>query len=193
MMSFEHDPLAQVGIEWALCHRADLQQELYDLAISTTGEGIPCKIIFNTSVVSCDPDSATVTTADGTVYQSDVVVGADGIKSAVRPSVIGDTHFRAVPSGHSAYRGLLKAEHINANPVLKEMDLLNGRLLVVDGGDHRLVCYPTRNQTLLNYVAILPDTGLHELSEEKWSARGDVASLVKSFSKFPQRFQDLLS
>lgn len=37
------------------------------------------------------------------------------------------------------------------------------------------------------------DSELNEISEEKWQAKGDPAALVKSFSSFPQRWQDLLA
>lgn len=37
------------------------------------------------------------------------------------------------------------------------------------------------------------DSELNEISEEKWTAKGDVSSLVKSFGSFAQVWQDLLA
>lgn len=46
------DPLVEHGVEWALCHRADLQAELLRLATDENGPGKPCKVLFSHSVVS---------------------------------------------------------------------------------------------------------------------------------------------
>ncbi|GFZ47210.1 hypothetical protein JCM24511_04953 [Saitozyma sp. JCM 24511] len=138
-----------------------------------------------------NPYSATVTTKDGRIYTADVVIGADGIKSAVRSAVLGDRFFSA-PSGHSAYRGLISADKITAHDQLSEMGFLDNRITMVNGKDRRIILYPTRNRTLLNFVCVLPDRELHEISEEKWSAKGDPRALVKGFSSFAPIWQDLL-
>lgn len=95
-----------------------------------------------------------MTTKNGQTFHGDVVIAADGIKSVVRKAVIGEA-FHSAPSGHSAYRGLLSADKISAHPELKELGLLDNRLVIVNGGDRRLIMYPTRKGTLLNYVACL--------------------------------------
>lgn len=93
-------------------------------------------------------------TKDGETFKGDVLIAADGIKSVIRKAVVGD-NFASGPSGHSAYRGLLKAEKINANRELAKLEMLDNRLVMVNGGDRRLIFYPTRRGTLLNFVAPL--------------------------------------
>lgn len=45
---------------------------------------------FDTKVVSVDPWTATVTSQDGRQWSSDIIVGADGTESIVRPFVLED-------------------------------------------------------------------------------------------------------
>lgn len=45
----------------------------------------------------------------------------------------------------------------------------------------------------LTHGPSVADSELNEISEEKWSARGDVAKLVKSFESFSPVYQKLLS
>jgi 2-polyprenyl-6-methoxyphenol hydroxylase-like FAD-dependent oxidoreductase len=55
-------------------------------------------------VVACDASKGSVTLADGTQRQADVVIGADGLRSVVRTSVLGAQDPR--PLGITAIRGL---------------------------------------------------------------------------------------
>ncbi|WWC64322.1 uncharacterized protein I303_106932 [Kwoniella dejecticola CBS 10117] len=186
------DPLEEAGCEWALCHRVDLQQELMRLATTPDGPGTPCQVLLGSPVIACDPSTATVTTQSGKTYQADVVIGADGLKSVIRAQVVGDK-FRSQPSGHSAYRALVPAHKVESVSKLAAIGLLDNRITVVNGGDRRIIAYPTRDKTLLNLVCPLPDSELAEISEEKWSARGNPLALVKSYSTFDPMWQDLLS
>lgn len=59
---------------------------------------------------------------DGTIYEADVVLGADGIKSAVRGAVIGqDAQNPVVYSNTACYRGLVPVEDIRAAGVVTEL------------------------------------------------------------------------
>ena len=50
--------------------------------------------------------------ADHTTYEADLVIGADGIKSIVRNSVVGDGHL--VFSNTYAYRGLIPIDNLKS-------------------------------------------------------------------------------
>jgi hypothetical protein len=43
------------------------------------------------------------------------------------------------------------------------------------------------------YPVLAADSELNEISEEKWTAKGDVDSLVKSYETFDPVWQELLS
>lgn len=193
-LDFKFDVKKEFGLDWILCHRVDVQAELKELAIRPDGPGEPCKVHVNCRVASVETETGKVTLASGETFQADVVIGCDGIKSAVRTSVLAGTSSQLVakPSAHSAYRMLVPAEKIKADPELEAIGCIEG-LVVIDGGDRRIICYPCRGKSLVNFVCCLPDSELNEISEEKWSARGDVAKLVKSFESFSPVYQKLLS
>ncbi|MGI8712962.1 MAG: hypothetical protein ACR2NR_07240 [Solirubrobacteraceae bacterium] len=54
--------------------------------------------------------------ADGSIAHVDVIVGADGVHSVVRPHVVGDG--RTVFSGTVGYRGLVPAANIPSRDAL---------------------------------------------------------------------------
>lgn len=59
---------------------------------------------------------------DGTTYEADVVLGADGIKSAVRTAVIGkDAPKPVIYSSTACYRGLISVEAVRAAGVVTEL------------------------------------------------------------------------
>jgi hypothetical protein len=112
-------------------------------------------------------------------------------------------------------------EKINAHEDLKKLRVTEPCITMVDGKDRRIITYPCRNSTLLNFVCCLrkcflfvdadrgamsgadstlwaliwmaADVELNEISEEKWTAKGDVEALVKSFSTLAPEWQKLLS
>ncbi|MCC6831281.1 MAG: FAD-dependent monooxygenase [Thermoleophilia bacterium] len=83
--------IARVGASYWCCHRADLHAALVRAATGPGG-GIPVQLVLGshvTHVTRTGPDAAAVMTADGVEYEADVVVGADGVRSAVRESLFG--------------------------------------------------------------------------------------------------------
>jgi salicylate hydroxylase len=162
-LSIPVDTKAEFGVEWVLCHRVDVQAELHRLATRPDGPGEPCKILLNSRVVSCDPEAGSVTLKDGTTMTADAIIGADGIRSAVRSAV--NPVFSSSPSSHSAYRFLVPMEKIKAHPDLVELGVCDS-LTMIDGIDRRIIAYPCRNKTLLNFVVCLRKSSLFALGLE---------------------------
>ena len=83
--------------------RSHLIKKLYDAAVQHDN----ISIRFNARVQAVDPGSGTsqpfVTLANGETISGDVVIGADGVKSVVRPVVTGQSD-RASDTGDAAYR-----------------------------------------------------------------------------------------
>ncbi|MFC3476883.1 FAD-dependent monooxygenase [Halobacterium litoreum] len=88
---------AEFGHGFVAVHRADLQRVLLD-ALDTTVE------LDKECVSVTDAADPTVAFADGTRVSADVVVGADGIDSAVRDAVAPDVETRALDG--VVYRGV---------------------------------------------------------------------------------------
>ncbi|KAF7312695.1 FAD-binding-3 domain-containing protein [Mycena indigotica] len=147
------DSLRKEGLENFSCHRGDLHAELLRLATEKdAADGPPAKLHFGNKVVSCDPEAATITLANGETVTSDLVIGADGIHSIVRTSVLGK-EVQAEPTGWACYRCMFDASNINDHPefdwVLKNMNTIRqeGSQLA----EH--IVYGVRGSTLINFVA----------------------------------------
>jgi 2-polyprenyl-6-methoxyphenol hydroxylase-like FAD-dependent oxidoreductase len=94
-----------------------------------------------------------VKTANGTSFQADAVICADGIHSRMRPFVLGE-HVDPPASGESAYRLLIRVEDLQA---VNHPMLIDGRLPpimnMVTAKDRKILAYPIRDRTILNVVA----------------------------------------
>ncbi|KAJ7692944.1 hypothetical protein B0H17DRAFT_1200265 [Mycena rosella] len=174
-----------------LCHRSDLRTELERLALGP-GEG-PASVLHTSSqVVGCDTEEGTITLKDGRIIQADVVLGADGISSAIRNHIIGYVQ-KSIGSGQSCYRSLLdtaKLTEISELDWMKE-DRSGLRIVVFRGSPLRtLLMYPCRSGTLLNFVAIFDDPTQEDLD---WPAASTREEVQARFAGFDAQFQPLLA
>jgi len=117
------------------------------------------------------PGAAVVRFEDGSETEADVVVGADGIHSAVRLSLYGTD--QAVFSGTSGYRALVPMERLAHLHELAESTLW----LWLGPGRH-FIAYPVAGGTLLNFLAVVPD---REWTVESWSTEGRAADVCAAF------------
>lgn len=65
-------------------HRQYMHAMLMDSAVGQRGAGQPAKLVVNHKVTGLDVDAGTITFANGAMATHDVIIGADGIGSAVR-------------------------------------------------------------------------------------------------------------
>lgn len=137
--------MERFGYRYLVTHRADLHQAVLT-ACEDSGlvELLPSK-----NVLSIEPRSggALVRCADGSEYDTNALVGADGLRSLTRDVVIGDGP--PVDSGYVAYRGAVPIEDVTSHGGLGEPDSM---VIWVGPGLH-LVQYPVRRGELCNQVA----------------------------------------
>lgn len=152
------------GAPYYTVHRADLQQALLRLV----GPG-PLRLGHRLKAVRRDGEDMVLAFEDGTTHRADLVVGADGIHSVVRESLVRDT---PVFSGLGVFRGLVPVERLPppAREPLIRMWLGPGR---------HFVCYPVSGGRLMSFAAIAPLAGA---GAESWSAAGDPAELAAAFT-----------
>jgi salicylate hydroxylase len=118
--------------------------------------------------------------ADRPSVRADVLVGADGIHSAVRDALFGPESPRF--SGSTAYRGLVPAER------LAHLDL--PRLGYSWLGPHRhFVHYYVAGGRFMNCVAVCP---AGDWRVESWSARGRVADALAEFAGFHPLVREII-
>lgn len=96
------------GAARIIYHRIDLHNGLKRLATSEERDGKPAKLILGNAVVSCDCEGGKLELQDGTTLDADLIIGADGIKSVMRDTVVGQ-NIEAKPTGLSAYRLLVSS------------------------------------------------------------------------------------
>ncbi|KAF5566030.1 salicylate hydroxylase [Fusarium phyllophilum] len=187
----------------AFQHRADLRGEFLRLATEDTGisgtPGRPAEVLWDQKVIDIDAEEGRITLASGEQVEADLVLAADGIKSMVRPHIVGDAAFQtARPSGLSAFRFTLELDDIKAalkqTPEILQANQPTCLSMVYsfDNSMRSVVMYPCRNFGLLNFVCIVPDSSLKEKTTESWTASGDKAELISLFSDFPSWVHDYL-
>ena len=116
-------------------------------------------------------DRVPLTFSNGAIVNSDVVIGADGIHSAVQREI----GLKTYPSseGVMAYRGLIPTEKLSW---AKD---IGGRVSRWNGKGRSFICYPVSSGRLMNMVAFVP-TNLD--SEESWTAPGDLKALSAEYA-----------
>lgn len=167
------------GAPYLLLHRADLHQAL-------AAAVPPSSVRLNTVVVGIDQDddSACVTTASGERLTADLVVAADGIRSAARQWLFGADE--AVFSKTAAYRALLPADEV------AHLDLPD--LGIWLGPGRHFVHYWVRRGELLNVVAVVTVEAEGEggTAAESWTARAEPGEQLREFDGWDSRVIDVL-
>jgi salicylate hydroxylase len=125
-------------------------------------------------------ETARVTFANGATAEADIVVGADGIHSELRPFVFPPS--APVFHGTVAYRGTVPHERIPKFP--------NERWQMWLGQGKHFLVFPLRAGKLLNYVGFVP---ADREMKESWSAPGDPDVLRAEFAGWDPRIGAILS
>ena len=152
------------GNPYAVSHRADVHRSLLEGAQSTNR----IDVATSTPVERVEQDEAGVTVFDakGGRHRGLALIGADGVKSAVRRQFVGD---EARVSGHVVYRAVVdKAEF----PV----DLQWNAASIWVGPNCHLVHYPLRGGEQYNVVVTF-----HSRDAEQWSVREGSRAEVQSY------------
>lgn len=159
-------------------HRADLLKALQD--------GLPSERIHlgrSCTGVELGSDEATIRFADGTSRSFDLVIGADGIHSAVRTALFGkdDPKFTGILS----YRAVFPREKGEG---LRDLDAFTkwwGEI-----SEKQIVTFPLTGGKEIFVFATTKQDGW---SEEGWTLPGDVAELRAAYSNFHPEAQKLLA
>ena len=124
-------------------------------------------------------DVARVQFAGGTCAEGDVVVGADGIHSTLRPYVFPPS--TPVFHGTVSYRGLVAHERLPDWPT--------DRWQMWAGPSKHFLVFPVRHGQMINYVGFVP---ADEEMKESWSAAGDPEVLRGEFEGWDARIGSVL-
>lgn len=152
------------GNPYAVIHRADVHTSLLEGA----QEAGTIEIATSTTVqrVQQDGDTVLVYDAQGGTHRGVAVIGADGVKSAVRRQYVGDD---ARVSGHVVYRAVVDRKDFPA-------DLQWNAASIWVGPNCHLVHYPLRGGEQYNVVVTF-----HSRDKEEWSVREGSREEVLSY------------
>ncbi|HEX5421682.1 MAG TPA: FAD-dependent monooxygenase [Gammaproteobacteria bacterium] len=155
-------------------HRADL--------VALLADGLPSGVVHTghrCTGFEQSGDVARALFADGAVGEADIVIGADGIHSELRPHVYPPSH--PVFSQSVAYRGVV------ARGLLPDWPA--DRWLMWVGKGKHFLAFPVRAGELINFVGFVPADA--EM-KESWSAPGDADQLRREFVGWDPRVGELL-
>ncbi|KAB8274461.1 hypothetical protein BDV30DRAFT_225863 [Aspergillus minisclerotigenes] len=178
-------PVNKTYGQQVVIHRADLHNALIEQALALPN----VELRVNSTVTDVQFDPASVTLADDTVVQGDVVIAADGIKSTIRGHLLGeDSPSKAIPTGDAAYRIMLPRSVMEKDPELKELvdEPQATRWL---GPDRHIIAYPVRKHELFNVVLLHPDG--HGV-EESWTTKGSKQEMVDNYRGWDRRVRKLI-
>jgi salicylate hydroxylase len=165
---------SRYGAPYYTFHRADLHRVL--------AEAVPAGVVRTgrrLTDVRADGARTRLRFGDGSEVSADTVIGADGLKSVVRRSLLAD---EAVFAGQAACRGLVPAER--ARETADE-----NRVTMWVGPGRHLVCYPVRAGRLLNWALAVP---ADEATVESWTAEGDPAQALAQLEGWNPRVRALV-
>lgn len=131
-----------------------MHEQLCNGATSPDGLGPPAQLTYSSKVIGVDATTATVSFADGSSKQGDLVLGADGVGSVARQQI--DPNMRARPGHHNAFRFLVREEEALADPVTAEFFSTRNTMDMWYAEDRKIVMYRCDNNKLLNFVCIHP-------------------------------------
>ena len=117
---------------------------------------------------------ATVRFEDGCDAQFDIVIGADGIHSAVRTALWGQDHPKY--TGMVSYRGVFPREDAPDHPDLDAFTKWWGEI-----SEKQIVVFPLTGGKEIFVFSTLPQT---DWSEEGWTLAGDVEDLRSAYANF---------
>jgi salicylate hydroxylase len=166
---------AQYGAGYFGAHRADLHAVLQ--------QAVPIRCIrLNAlcSAVTQTGDRALLSFADGSEAEADVVIGADGIRSAVRASLFGPDTPRF--TGHIVWRGLVPSDALPKGLIEPDMTAWFGPRGTV-------VHYYVRRGALVNWIAHYEA----DWREESWSVETDWREAAEAYAGWHPTLAQLFS
>jgi salicylate hydroxylase len=169
---------ARYGAPYWMVHRGDFHGVLLD-AVRRTASGAVHTGATATGFDQ-DADGVTLHLGSGERVRGDLLIGADGVHSAIRQHLFGAG--RARFTGIMAWRGLIQMEHLPPHlraPVGNNWNGIGGHV----------VTYPLRRGEILNFV------GARERDDwrvESWTEAGTIEECLRDFAGWHPDIQTMI-
>jgi len=170
------ESFAAYGAPYLTAHRADLHRILLDSAKDarlTTGK--------QALRMQSMPHGAAVEFEDGSTAEGDIVIGADGIHSAIRNSLWGADHPRY--THYLGWRGVLPMDDALALLGKDAAELHRKNVVLWRSPTGTMLFYPLRSGKLLNFFA---GRYTDDWAEESWTIPSSQSELLAAFDGWPK-------
>jgi salicylate hydroxylase len=154
---------SRYGYPYVVMHRSDLLESL--LLACQQHPSVTLETSRHVIDVEDHGEEAEAICADGSRYRCELLVGADGLRSAVRSLLVGKSE--PVCSHYVAYRGTIPMERMSA---LAGSD----NVMMWTGPDMHLVQYPVRRGELYNQVAVFR-SDRYSPDHDEWGTQDEMA------------------
>jgi salicylate hydroxylase len=170
---------ARYGAEYYQIHRADVHTALADAVRANDPNAIHLSHAFKSFSQSGGKVTATFT--NGQSHAGDLLIGCDGVRSAVRAQMFGAEAPRF--TGQVAFRGLVDAEPVKQHivPTPSSTAMGPGRIFTR---------YFVRKRKLLNFVGIARTDAW---KEEGWSIPATVDEMLSVYSDFNDHVRAIIA
>ncbi|KAJ5812015.1 hypothetical protein N7474_008316 [Penicillium riverlandense] len=178
------DTVEELGGQWLVIHRAD-----YHAILLEEAKRLGVNILLSAKVTELDVENTKVHLEDGREFSADVIVGADGLWSQTRTTIL-DKPSPPYETGDLAYRATFPRESLLAlnEPRINELVNGNGVTLWAGPGGHS-VFYPVKNGTVFNLVLLRPDN----MPAGTRTAQGDIGEMRATFEKWDPVLTKIIS
>ncbi|KAF2091132.1 FAD/NAD(P)-binding domain-containing protein [Saccharata proteae CBS 121410] len=161
-----------LGLPWVVIHRADYHEILVNEA-----KALGVDVRLGVEVEKIDFESTTLHVKGEDDIKGDVMVGADGLWSSIRDSLLGFPS-PPTPTGDLAYRGTFSLDQLLAlgDPNLEALCKKKTQTIWFGPNKH-VVFYPIRRGTEFNMVLLCAD----DLPPDTKTMEGDIGEMRASF------------
>lgn len=172
------ESLARYGHPYMMLYRPDL----HDILVQALRARAPDALKLGAKVVDVgqDADGVHATLQDGTRYRADVLIGADGVHSVTRATLIAEDRPRF--SGCIAWRGVIPRQSLPAS--------MQGDSGVnwVGPGAH-VIHYPVHAGQLVSFTGIVEKDSW---ARESWTEQGSIEECLEDFKGWHSDVQSLV-
>ncbi|KIX92005.1 uncharacterized protein Z520_12276 [Fonsecaea multimorphosa CBS 102226] len=176
-------PELDYGGSYLMVHRADYHSILVKRAIEIGVKIEPAK-----KVVAYDWDAPSLTAADGTRYEGDLIVVADGVQSQARTQILG-AELPPQDTGDIAYRILLPGYILLQDPELRDLVSRPWVNSWMGPGAH-FIGYPIRGGEIYNIVACCASDTVYDAELQGMDSKISIDSnkeLLRRFADWEPR------